>query len=139
VLDIGPLPVLDGDATQLRQLLQNLIANALKFHKPGEPPRITVRAEEMAPSVATADQPATAAAWRIAVADDGIGFDPAHAERIFGLFQRLHRREEYPGSGIGLAICRRIVERHGGTIRAEGTPGQGARFVILLPAKARPF
>jgi PAS domain S-box-containing protein len=116
----GPLPSVVGDRGQVRQLFQNLVANALKF-RGAEPPRISIEAERVA------------GAWQFSVRDNGIGIDPAHAERIFQVFQRLHTRREYPGTGIGLAICRRIVERHGGHIWVESAVGAGAVFHFTLP------
>jgi PAS domain S-box-containing protein len=121
---VEPLPALDADATQMRQLFQNLIANALKFRKPGEAPAVLVKVLE-------ADEKDNRAV--LCVEDHGIGFEPRFAERIFGLFQRLHGRQEYEGTGIGLAVCRRIVERHGGHLTAEGRPGNGATFRVELP------
>ncbi len=126
-VEAGGLPVVFGDRGQLSQLLQNLIGNGLKFQKPGENPLVTVSAE----SIVLPD--GLGAAWRITVEDNGIGFDEKYCERIFQIFQRLHGRTEYEGTGIGLAICRKIVERHGGTIAAYSTPGAGAKFVITLP------
>ncbi|MBA2349216.1 MAG: hypothetical protein H0V81_13070 [Solirubrobacterales bacterium] len=120
---IGPLPRLDADEVQLGQLLQNLIANAAKFRPPERPNRVTV--------ASVRDQEARA--WRLTVADDGIGIDPKHRERIFQVFQRLHAREEFPGTGIGLAVCRRIVERMGGAISVESELGRGSTFHIVLP------
>jgi light-regulated signal transduction histidine kinase (bacteriophytochrome) len=120
----GPLPRVLGDRIQLVRLFQNLIGNAIKF-RGAQPLRIEVGLREGAADV-----------LEICVADNGIGIEPRFAERIFGLFQRLHVREQYPGTGIGLAICKRIVERHGGTIRCESSPGKGATFVISLPRKA---
>jgi PAS domain S-box-containing protein len=125
-IELGPLPVIQADATQMGQLLQNLIANSLKFAEPGRAPRVTVSASETRIDGARR-------AWRIEIADNGIGFEPKYAERIFAPFQRLHGRLEYEGTGIGLAIVRRIVERHRGTIRAEGRPGEGATIVVVLP------
>jgi PAS domain S-box-containing protein len=119
---VGPLPTLSGDALELSQLFQNLIANALKF-----------RSEERAPRVTISAQP-SASGWTVRVADNGIGVDPQHADRIFKMFQRLHTREDYPGTGIGLAVCNRIVERHGGRIWVEPTPGGGATFAFTLAA-----
>jgi PAS domain S-box-containing protein len=117
---VGLLPTLTADGSQLVQLFQNLIANALKFH--GEViPRVSIRAEELAKE------------WRFAVADNGIGLDPAQSDRIFQIFQRLHGFSEYPGTGIGLAVCKRIVERHGGRIWVESTPGAGATFFFTIP------
>jgi PAS domain S-box-containing protein len=126
-LRIGPLPSVRGDAVQLRQALQNLFANALKYHAPDRPPQVAVDAV----AVRLDDG---REAWDIAVADNGIGFDPAQAERIFAPLVRLHGRDAYEGSGLGLAIVRRVVERHGVSVRAEGWPGQGARIVMRLPA-----
>lgn len=116
----GPLPTVLADATQLSQLFQNLIANALKFCR-DVTPEVTLSAER------------AGGAWLIHVRDNGIGLDPAYAERIFLIFQRLHTREEYPGTGMGLAICKKIVERHGGRIWVESQPGQGATFTVSLP------
>ncbi|MFL6260494.1 MAG: sensor histidine kinase [Thermoanaerobaculia bacterium] len=126
-VEIGELPTIDADPLQMRQLLQNLIGNALKFHRGGEPPHVTVSG-----SVARDGGPPRA---RIVVADDGIGFDMKYLDRIFTPFQRLHGRAEYEGTGMGLAVCRRIVERHGGTLTAESAPGQGARFLVTLPVR----
>lgn len=121
----GPLPTLEGDPTQLRQVFQNLLSNALKFRSPDRPPVVTISAE---PSPVE-DGPG----WILRFEDNGIGFEPRHAEKVFGPFQRLHARQEYAGTGIGLAIVRRIIERHRGDIHAEGRPGEGATFVIRLP------
>ena len=123
---VGPLPTLAADSTQMHQLLQNLVSNALKFHKPDVTPHVCITSK-------LCDR---GECWEIVVADNGIGFDMQYAERIFQVFQRLHGRSEYEGTGVGLAICRKIVERHGGTICAESAPGQGARFVIRLPLAA---
>jgi signal transduction histidine kinase len=121
-----PLPTVNGDPTLLRQLFQNLIVNALKFHRAGIPPVITIEAQRFS---SPNGEP-----WAIiAVADNGIGFDPVHADRIFRPFDRLHRQDEFEGSGLGLAICRRVVERHGGKIHATGAPDAGARFTFTLP------
>ena len=120
-VDVDPLPTLECDPTQMRQLFQNLIGNALKF-RGDKAPIIRISAVE------------ERGVWVIAVADNGIGFDLQDAERIFQPFERLHARDAFDGTGIGLALCRRIVERHDGTVSAEGEPGAGARFVIRLPA-----
>lgn len=124
---VGPLPHVLGDATQLAQLMQNLLVNALKYCRPGVAPHIRIRAE---PCRLRDDRPG----FSTTVEDNGIGFSNEYAETIFGVFTRLHTRDEYEGTGVGLAICRRIVERHGGDISAHGQPGQGARFVFTLPA-----
>jgi PAS domain S-box-containing protein len=124
-IERGPLPTLEADPTQMRQLFQNLLSNALKFRAPERAPVVRVSASQ-----ATLDG---APAWELRVEDNGIGFDPKYAEKIFGPFQRLHGRQDYEGTGIGLAIVRRIAERHRGTVRAEGRPGDGAAFILLLP------
>jgi PAS domain S-box-containing protein len=122
------LPTVRSDATRLHQVLQNLIGNALKFCE-ATPPRIHIAAirEE--------------GRWRFAVQDNGIGIDPQQAERIFQIFQRLHTRSKYPGTGIGLAICKRIVEQHGGRIWVESQPGEGAIFYFTVSdiGGAEPF
>jgi PAS domain S-box-containing protein len=118
---IGALPVVEADLSQMEQLLSQLVRNAIRFAKPGEPPVVRVDA-------AIEDGVA-----RLTVADQGIGFEQAHAERIFQPFQRLHGRGVHEGSGLGLAVCRRIVARHGGRIEARSAPGEGATFVITLP------
>lgn len=119
----GSLPTVMADDTQLSQVLQNLIGNAIKFHGQ-DPPNIHVAAELRGPE------------WVFSIRDNGIGFDPKHASRVFALFQRLHSRKEYPGTGIGLAICKKIVERHGGRIWAESMPGTGTTFFFTLPKMA---
>jgi len=120
-VELGVLPSIDADPLQIRQLLQNLIGNALKFQCPGVPPVVKVWGL------------CTPQGCQLIVADNGIGFDEKYKERIFNVFERLHGRSEYQGTGVGLAICRKIVERHGGTIVAESTPGQGSTFTITLP------
>ncbi len=122
---VEPLPTIEGDVVQLRQLLQNLIGNGLKFHQEGTVPEVRVLGE-----VTQVDQNRMA---RIVVEDNGIGFDEKNAERLFQPFVRLHGRSEFEGSGIGLAICRKIVERHGGSITANSQPGVGSQFIITLP------
>jgi len=129
------LPTVAGDALLLRQLFQNLIANALKFHRPGVPPVVTIAADRADNVAAPGAGELAGPGWRIAVADNGIGFDAQYGERIFGMFQRLHGRGEYDGSGIGLALCRQIAERHGGHIDAAGHPGAGATFLVTLPIR----
>jgi signal transduction histidine kinase len=104
------------------QGFQNLVANAIKFTPPDRAPRIRIESEPDGPE------------WRISVADNGIGIDPAQSERIFGMFARLHAQDQYPGTGIGLALCARIIERHRGRIWAQSQPGQGSVFSFTLPA-----
>jgi light-regulated signal transduction histidine kinase (bacteriophytochrome) len=135
-VDVGELPALEGDPTQLRQLLQNLIGNALKFHRPGVAPEVEVRAEVLAAGSGPAEL-GVVPACRLVVRDNGIGFDDRHRERIFDMFHRLHRHGEYEGTGVGLSICKKIVERHGGVITASGVEGQGATFTVTLPITHR--
>ncbi len=134
-VDMGELPTLECDPTQMRQLLQNLIGNALKFHRPGVPPIVRVRSRLLAVDDASENCSLGEPTCEIEVRDNGIGFDEKDLDRIFTPFQRLHDRSEYEGTGMGLAICRKIVERHGGTITARSTPGQECTFIVRLPLK----
>jgi PAS domain S-box-containing protein len=118
------LPIVQGDPTQVRQLFQNLIANGIKFHRPSSEPQVLVSAAR------------ENGAWTFSVRDNGIGIEAQYQERIFALFQRLHTRADYPGTGIGLAICKEIVERHGGQIRVDSAPGHGTTFLFSLPVAA---
>ena len=115
------LPRLVGDQSQIAQLMLNLISNAIKFCPPERVPEITVSAQRLP------------AGWRVDVSDNGIGIDPRHASQVFGMFQRLHGDDTFPGTGIGLAICQRIVERHGGRIWVDGFEGEGSTFSFTLP------
>ena len=115
-----------GDRVQLIQIFQNLIGNAIKFRREGEHPKITIAADERGDF------------WRFTVGDNGIGIEPEYSDKIFVIFQRLHTREKYAGTGIGLAMVKKIVERHGGTISVESTPDQGSKFIFTLPAKDIP-
>jgi light-regulated signal transduction histidine kinase (bacteriophytochrome) len=125
IVRVEPLPTVASQPTQLGQVFQNLIANALKFIPQGVVPEVVVSAEQ------TGDE------WRFSVTDNGIGIEPRHGERIFGMFKRLHGRTEYAGSGIGLALCKRIVEREGGRISVDAAPsGQGSCFWFALPIAA---
>ena len=128
-----------ADPVQIRQLFQNLIGNALKFNKPGEAPLIRVRASNGNGRSRSKKRDAAVPVgeYEITVKDNGIGFEPEHGEQIFEIFKRLHGRSEYEGTGIGLAICRRIVERHGGTVAVDAKPGKGATFYIRLPIRHR--
>jgi PAS domain S-box-containing protein len=116
-----PLPTVEADDVQLGQVFQNLIVNAIKFRN-AAPPKVHVSAKRQGEN------------WVFSVADNGIGIDPEYAERVFVIFQRLHGREEYPGTGIGLAVCKKVVERHGGRIWAEAAPGGGSVFSFTMPA-----
>jgi PAS domain S-box-containing protein len=134
-IDVGEMPAIDADPVQMRRLFQNLIGNSLKFHKPGESPAITIRSTAIRLLPTDTDPPAQIpAGFRLTVADQGIGFDQTYADRIFELFQRLHGRGDFEGTGIGLAICRKIVQRHGGTIGVRSREGAGTTFYIDLPA-----
>ena len=124
-MKVDPLPTVAGQSLQLVQVFQNLVSNALKFVVEGVVPEVVVSAEQMGQM------------WRFTVTDNGIGIEPRHRERIFGMFKRLHARAEYSGTGIGLALCKRIVERNGGRI-GVGAPagtdtGTGTRFWFTLP------
>jgi len=144
-VEIGDLPTLEADPMQMRQLLLNLIGNSLKFQPPGGTPMVKVQGRVINPGSATdtgflkrlsASQGAAAASspiCEIQVQDNGIGFDEKYADRIFAVFQRLHGRNEYEGTGVGLAVCRRIADRHHGTIIARSQPGQGSTFIVTLP------
>jgi PAS domain S-box-containing protein len=127
-IDIGSLPAIEADPLQMRQLIQNLLGNALKFHRPGVPPTVSISATSLVGKDARAG-------WQIAVTDNGIGFDEKYLDRIFKLFQRLHERGTYEGAGMGLAISRKIAERHHGTITARSTPGQGTTMLVTLPSR----
>ena len=118
----GPLPAIWGDASQVTQLLQNLVSNAVKFRRRDEPPRVVVQARREGER------------WVISVSDNGIGIEPEFHDRVFAMFRRLHGRDEYAGTGIGLALCRRVVDLHGGEIRIESAPGQGSTFTFTLAA-----
>ena len=125
------LPRLVADEAQMRQLFQNLIANAIKFRTPDIAPEVVVAAE---PTVLEG-QPG----WRISVTDNGIGFDQQYANQVFTVFQRLHGRDKYEGSGVGLSVCRRIAERHGGYMDASSEPGRGSTFAVYLPSLDPPL
>jgi len=120
----GALPILPADKLQMRQLFQNLIGNSLKFHKEGEPPLIQISC------LLTPKEN-----WEIKLRDNGIGFDIKYLNRILRPFQRLHSREKFKGSGMGLAICQKIILRHGGTLTAISSHEQGSTFIIILPDK----
>ena len=122
-IDLDDLPIVSGNALQLRLLFQNLICNAIKFRSPDRSPRLTIRSEY--------DQ--SAGKQRVAISDNGIGIAPEFHERVFGLFQRLHSYEAFPGSGLGLTLCQRIVTNHGGRIDLRSAPGEGTTFSFHLP------
>ncbi|HEY9687411.1 MAG TPA: PAS domain S-box protein [Coleofasciculaceae cyanobacterium] len=121
-IEIGDMMTIEADPTQMQQVLQNLISNAIKFHKPDEPPVVRVGIQTLDNKIC-----------RIIVEDNGIGFDEKYQERIFEVFERLHTEKQYEGTGMGLAIVRKIAERHGGTVQARSHPGQGSIFTVTLP------
>ncbi|MFN2587300.1 MAG: ATP-binding protein [Actinomycetota bacterium] len=121
VVDVGSLPEVVADPIKIEQVMRNLVANAIKFRRPDEPPQVSI----------TSDR--GEGAWRVTVADNGIGIDLQYSSRVFEMFQRLHTRDEYPGTGVGLAICRRIVDRHGGSIWLEPASPQGTRIHFTVP------
>ncbi|WP_332369112.1 sensor histidine kinase [Spirosoma telluris] len=131
------LPIVEGEASQLGQLFQNLLSNALKFHRDGIPPQIHIRSQEItATDLPPTLKPARLSAvyHRIEISDNGIGFDEKYLDRIFQVFQRLHGKNEFAGTGVGLAICQKVATNHGGVITATSQPGQGATFQVYLPA-----
>jgi light-regulated signal transduction histidine kinase (bacteriophytochrome) len=120
-----PLPVIQADPTQMKQVLQNLIANAIKFHEEGQPSVINISSKHDDNE------------WLFSVKDNGIGMDPALFGRLFNLFQRLHPPDKYPGTGVGLAVTKKIVQRHGGRIWVESEPGKGSTFHFTIPLMTR--
>jgi light-regulated signal transduction histidine kinase (bacteriophytochrome) len=127
-VELEQLPTIDADPMQMRQLMLNLLSNALKFQPTGAAPLIKITATTLTP---VAREPLC----ELRVQDNGIGFDEKYMDKIFAVFQRLHGRTEYEGTGVGLAVCRRIVDRHHGTITARSEPGKGATFIVTLPMK----
>jgi len=133
-LDVGEMPTIEADPLQMRQLLQNLLDNALKFHRPDGAPVVKIHGELLGvPAGRLLERSPVGSSCRVIVEDNGVGFDEKYLDRIFKVFQRLHGRDRYEGTGMGLAICRKIIERHGGEISARSTPGRGSTFTITLP------
>lgn len=130
-VQLGNLPTVEADPLQMRQLLQNLIGNGLKFAAPGKLPVVEVSSRMLESASGNGEIPRC----ELTIRDNGIGFEEVYLDRIFELFQRLHSRQEFEGTGMGLAICRKIVERHGGTITARSAPGEGATFLVTLPLR----
>lgn len=137
-IELGDLPTLTADAQQMYQMMQNLLGNAVKFHKPDLPPLVKVSSEVLPASTESdAEGLESEARYLIRIEDNGIGFDEKYTDRIFTVFQRLHGKDKYEGTGIGLAVVRKIVERHGGMIVASSSPGKGATFLVTLPTHYR--
>jgi signal transduction histidine kinase len=135
-IEIGELPSIEADPLQIRQLLQNLIGNALKFQPPGGQPLVKIYARILkSPFASTPEEDPYGEQCELTIQDNGIGFEERYLDKIFAVFQRLHGRNEYEGTGVGLAVCRRITDRHGGTITAKSKPGEGARFLVTLPVR----
>jgi light-regulated signal transduction histidine kinase (bacteriophytochrome) len=138
-VQVGDLPSIEADALQIRQLLQNLIGNALKFQPAGNKPQVSISARIISgarwanESTGSTELLTKRKMCELSVSDNGIGFDETYLKRLFVVFQRLHSRSEFEGTGIGLAVCRKIATRHGGFITARSKPGEGATFLVLLP------
>ena len=136
VVEVGPLPTIEADPMQMRQLFQNLIGNALKFQPPGNRPVVKVEAQPCGRTVGGGTEAeAVEELTELTVQDNGIGFDEKYLDKVFAVFQRLHGRNEYEGTGVGLAVCRRITDRHGGAITARSKFGEGATFIVQLPVR----
>ena len=135
VINVADLPVITGVPSQLRQVFQNLIGNSLKFSKPGVPPQITISCEPVNEKSFDAPPVKEGAYCRITVKDNGIGFEEMYLDKIFVIFQSLNDRKVYEGTGIGLAIAKKIVEKHNGLITAKSQKGQGASFIVIVPLK----
>ncbi|PQA56240.1 sensor histidine kinase [Siphonobacter curvatus] len=137
-VEVGPLPTLSSLPTQMHQLFQNLLSNALKFTSPDRKPRLRILSSLLNRQEIAEHRFVPGTIYhKITVSDNGIGFEPGQSEQIFTLFKRLHGRSEYEGAGMGLAICKRIVENHGGIIYAQSEPGQGASFVLIFPQQQK--
>ncbi|MEZ0540777.1 sensor histidine kinase [Fibrella arboris] len=132
-IQIDALPTVHGRAVQLRQLFHNLLGNALKFQPPGQQPMVAVTCQLADSATLPADLPARRTYWQIDVRDNGIGFHQQYTDRIFEVFQRLHGKNKYAGTGVGLAVCRRVAQTHGGNIAATSKLGEGATFTVYLP------
>jgi len=132
-IELGPLPEIEADPTQIRQLFQNLIGNAIKYHREGVLPHVKISANIIPHRTGHYHWQANSECCELIFEDNGIGIDPKYFQRIFGVFQRLHGRDQYEGTGVGLAICQKIVERHNGTITVESTVGEGSKFIVILP------
>ncbi|MDD2391130.1 MAG: ATP-binding protein, partial [Desulfobacterales bacterium] len=135
-VEAGDLPEIEADRTQMGQLLQNLIGNGLKFHREGVPPVVKISGQIISDREEKISEKFFAGkVCQLCIEDNGIGFDEKYADRIFGVFQRLHSRDMFKGTGIGLSICKKIVDRHSGSIKAKSVPGKGSTFIVTLPVK----
>jgi signal transduction histidine kinase len=132
-VEVEPLPAIEAEPLQMRQLLQNLIGNSLKFHRPEVAPIVKIKSRILSQEEAELADNRAEQVCELLIEDNGIGFDEKYLDRIFTPFQRLHSRNDYEGTGMGLAVCRKIVERHGGAITAKSTQGQGTTFIVVLP------
>ena len=133
-VEVDHLPTIDADPTQMRQLFQNLIGNSLKFRRPEQPPVVKIHGQRLnGHSDGLNGGYLAEELYEIIVEDNGIGFEDKYLDRLFTIFQRLHGRGEYEGNGVGLAVCHKIAERHGGNITARGAEGEGAAFIVTLP------
>jgi PAS domain S-box-containing protein len=136
VIELSELPTIDADPMQMRQLFQNLIGNALKFQPPNHQPVVKISSQIVkSPFAGTASDDPYGEQCEISIKDNGIGFDEKYLDKIFAVFQRLHGRNEFEGTGVGLAVCRRITDRHGGIITAQSKTGEGATFVVTFPLR----
>ncbi|WP_420153657.1 sensor histidine kinase, partial [Siphonobacter sp.] len=138
-VEVGTLPTVNAESLQMNQLFYNLLSNALKFTKEGVPARISITCQRLLPQEAQTYALPEGAYYDIQVRDNGIGFSENYKDQIFEVFKRLHTREVYPGSGIGLALCRKIVQNHGGLLYAESEEGQGSTFHVILPDPSGTF
>jgi PAS domain S-box-containing protein len=133
-VELGTLPTLEAEPVQMRQLIQNLLGNALKFHRPEEAPVVKLEAQTVLGPRPRGGGPLNEVLCQLTISDNGIGFEEKYLDRIFNLFQRLHTRNAYEGTGMGLAICRKIAYHHGGDLTARSQPGHGSTFIVTLPA-----
>jgi light-regulated signal transduction histidine kinase (bacteriophytochrome) len=134
-INAGPLPTIEAEPSQMRQVFQNLISNSLKFTKPGVAPEITIHAEYVDDKDAELPAVPQGDFCRITITDNGIGFNERYLDRIFNIFQRLHDRKTYDGTGVGLAITKKIIDKHNGIITARSRENEGASFIVVLPVK----
>lgn len=135
VVEVGPLPVVRVVPFQFNQLFDNLLNNSLKYRHPDRDPHIRISAEKLPVAVSPVPGQRASCFYKVSIQDNGIGFDPSYAVKIFDLFQRLHTQSDYTGSGVGLAICKKIIQNHQGFIQAKGELGEGALFEVYIPCE----